>query len=325
MKTILLAATARGVLPFSREESGWQVDSQALPGHQFTCITAKEQNILAGTRDGIYHSEDLGQTWWEANEGLTERHIRWLAYHPDDSKLAFAGTQPAAIFLSEDGGQSWNECTEVASLRDDLGWDLPYSPQAGCVRGFAFHGQRGYAAVEQGGLLRTDNQGQSWQLAAGSTGKPHSRIPASQVHPDVHSVAVHPSSRDQVFAPTGGGLYYSTDGGDTFTLLYRGYCRAVWVDPTRPGHIILGPAGSVDVNGRIEESINGGQTWQTVMAGLEETWPEHMVERFTQAGDDLLAVLSNGELIFAPLATLEWQPLLPPEQHVTAVTVTHQE
>lgn len=325
MKTILFAATARGLLPFMREENEWQADAQVLPGRRFTCVASQEQNILAGTRDGIYHSGDLGQTWWEANEGLTERHVRWLAYHPHDSTLAFAGTEPAAIFISGDGGQSWTECPEVASLRDDLGWDLPYSPQAGCVRGFAFHDQRGYAAVEQGGLLRTDNKGQSWHLADGSSGEPHRPLPASFIHPDVHSVAVHPSSPDQVFAPTGGGLYYSTDGGDTFTLLYRCYCRAVWVDPVRPGHMLLGPADSVDINGRIGESINGGQTWQTVMTGLQESWPQHMVERFVQAGDDLLAVLSNGQLIFAPLDTLKWQTLLPSEQYVTALSVTYQE
>ena len=32
-----------------------------------------------------------------------------------------------------------------------------------------------------------------------------------------------------------------------------------------------------------------------------------MVERFLQAGDELVAVLSNGELVAAPLATLAWR------------------
>jgi len=49
-----------------------------------------------------------------------------------------------------------------------------------------------------------------------------------------------------------------------------------------------------------------------------------MVERFVQAGDDLVAVLSNGQLIAAPLATLAWQSLLPAEQGVTAVAVFQQ-
>jgi hypothetical protein len=44
-----------------------------------------------------------------------------------------------------------------------------------------------------------------------------------------------------------------------------------------------------------------------------------MVERFAQVGDDLFAVLSNGQLLTAPLATLAWKSLLPPEQDVTAL------
>jgi hypothetical protein len=34
-----------------------------------------------------------------------------------------------------------------------------------------------------------------------------------------------------------------------------------------------------------------------------------MVERFIQAGDQLVAVLSNGEVVYSPIDTFEWQPL----------------
>jgi hypothetical protein len=44
-----------------------------------------------------------------------------------------------------------------------------------------------------------------------------------------------------------------------------------------------------------------------------------MVERFAQVGDELLAVLSNGNLLIAPLLTLEWQRVLPTVSDVTAV------
>ena len=46
-----------------------------------------------------------------------------------------------------------------------------------------------------------------------------------------------------------------------------------------------------------------------------------MVERFTQAGDELLAVLSNGELWAAPLGTLEWKRLLPEVRGVNCATI----
>jgi hypothetical protein len=77
-----------------------------------------------------------------------------------------AGTEPELIFRLVDNGKTWQACPEVAALRDRLGWSLPYSPQAGCVRGFALHGARAYAAVEVGGVLASHDGGAIWQMAA---------------------------------------------------------------------------------------------------------------------------------------------------------------
>ncbi len=303
----LVVGTARGLFLFEPEERGYRETMRALEGRAVTSVAASRYALLAGTRDGIFVSRDRGASWEEASEGLTEHHVRWLAYHLNDPWLAFAGTEPAAIFVSDDGAETWEECPAVAGLRDANGWYLPYSPEAGCVRGFAFHGSRGYAAVEQGGLLRTEDGGRSWRLAGGSTGDPHSPVLGDRIHTDVHSVTVHPSSPDLVFGPTGGGLYASEDGGETWTELYDCYCRAVWVDADDPDHLIFGPADGVDSNGRIEETTDGGQTWTEASHGLDVPWRDHMVERFTQVGGDLMAVLSNGRVVAAPLETLAWR------------------
>ena len=287
-----------------------------------TSLIAREGVILAGTRHGVFRSDDVGHTWHAASVGLTCPHVRWLAFHHDISDREFAGTEPAGIFVSHDGAQTWRECEEVAWLRDHYHWMLPYSPEAGCVRGFAFHGDRAYAAVEVGGVLRSDDGGETWLLAEGSDGNPDLGGPPEPfVYPDVHSIHLHPSSPDLVFAPTGGGFYRSVDGGRTWELLYDCYCRAVWIDPLDPDHMILGPADSVEQNGRIEETRDGGVTWHTASHGLRVPWSQHMVERFTQIDDELWAVLSNGEVIAAPLTSLEWQSRLHGVEQVTAVTV----
>jgi hypothetical protein len=319
MNTKMIAATIEGVRIFTKEAASWQVLSHNLPGYQVTCLTAHEKTITAGTTRGIYQSSDLGRTWREANDGLDQPHVRWLASHPEDPDLLLAGTEPAGIYGSS-GGSSWRHSPEVADLRDRFRWYLPYSPEAGCVRGFAFHGDRVYAAVEVGGVLVSSNRGQTWALVQGSTGDPGS-APSGYIHPDVHSILVHPADPDLVFAPTGGGFYRSEDGGVTWELLYRCYCRAAWVDPANPNHILLGPADSVDRNGRIEESLDGGKTWRLASAGLEVPWPHHMVERFYQTGDGLLAVLSNGTLLVANLRRLHWEPIPTGFKRVNAVEV----
>lgn len=304
------------------KEPDWHIVHRGLEGQRVTSIASREGIILGGTTKGILRSEDGGKSWIEANTGLNQRHVRWLAYHPDATGLVFAGTEPAAIFISRDDGNSWKECPEVSSLRDEHGWFLPYSPESGCVRGFAFHGERGYAAVEVGGVLRSDDNGTSWRLAEGSDGNPNLGGPPEPfVYPDIHSLQVHPSSPDLVDAPTGGGFYRSLDGGATWEHLYDCYCRAVWTDPAEPDHLILGPADGVARNGRIEETYDGGHTWRMASKGLEVPWSRHMVERFAQIDSELLAVLSNGELICTALSTLNWRRILPDSGRVNAVAI----
>lgn len=320
MNTLLIIGTSDGLVIARREEHTWQALEYGLTSHQITSTSVQGGVILAGTKEGVFRSDDLGQSWRTASKGLSDPHIRWLAHHPDGSGRVLAGTEPAAIYLSHDNGGNWAERPEVAALRDEMGWYLPYSPEAGCVRGFAFHGKRVYAAVEQGGLLRSDDGGEHWQLARGSTGAPRTP-PAGYIHPDVHSVTVHPLSPDLVYAPTGGGLYCSKNGGQSWTLLYPCYCRAVWSDPADNEHLVFGPADSVDRNGRIEETRDGGHTWQRASQGLDVPWARHMVERFLRVDYELLAVLSNGEVQSTRLETLRWQHILPDAGRVHALSV----
>jgi len=331
MSNVVLLATSHGVYAYNREpNTTWRETARGLTDHNVTSIIVREGVILAGTTDGVFRSDDLGKRWHHASTGLTTRRVRWMAYHPDISDFEFAGTEPASVFISRDGAATWRECTEVAQLRDAHKWSLPYSPRAGCIRGFAFHGTRAYAATEVGGALRSDDRGEMWRLCDGSTGDPRLDTPTAPfIYPDVHSIATHPSSPDLVFAPTGGGYYASRDGGKTWELLYDCYCRAVWIDPNDAAHQILGPADGVDSNGRIEETHDGGtlRARHAASNGLSVPWRRHMVERFVQiddpstsSGQVLLAVLSNGTLLAAPLGSLQWQQILADVKDIAAVT-----
>jgi photosystem II stability/assembly factor-like uncharacterized protein len=319
MDTLLIIATRDGLYVCEHQNGEWRPVRYGLAGENVTSAIAREGVILAGTRHGVFRSDDLGQSWAKASQGLATPIVRWMAYHPDISDFEFAGTEPAGIFISHDGAKSWRACPEVEQLRDAHGWSLPYSPEAGCVRGFTFHGARAYAAVEVGGVLVSDDRGETWRLARGSEFS-SSYPPPGSVHPDVHSLQVHASSRDLVYAPTGGGFYRSWDGSKTWELRYRCYCRAVWVDPIDPDHLVLGPADGVDSNGRIESSLDGGRTWRGASSGLDTPWRRHMVERFTQVGNELMAVLSDGELLSATVDVLEWRAILREVSGVNAVT-----
>lgn len=306
-----------GIRIFEQASGEWVETHHAFQGERITSVCADPRWILAGSRKGIRRTTDGGETWEKANQGLTLPYVRWLVNRAE-SDHAFAGTEPAEIFISRDGGLSWTPSSNIGELRGRNRWFLPYSPGAGCVRGFDFQGNRGYAAVEVGGALRSDDSGETWQLVAGSTGVPRVGPPqGSGIHADVHSIQTHSSSPDLVYAPTGGGFFRSWDGGTSWDLKYQYYCRAVWVDPQDADHLLLGPANSVDRGGRIEESVDGGESWVEISVDLGTPWPRHMVERFIPAGRALLAVLSNGEMLSSPYETWGWEKFQPDISGVT--------
>ena len=319
MSISILAATDYGVLTLNQDNGNWTEDNSSMQDSSFTSIaTSPDGSILAGTRQGLYLSIDCGRNWMDANQGLSQLHIRSLAFHPDDQSLAYAGTEPAAIFFSKDGGKSWQESLEVAKLRDQNRWYLPYSPEAGCIRGFAFSNSRGYAAVEVGGMLISNNYGENWQL----TQDQNNLYPESgQIHADVHRVFIKPEAPNYVIAPTGGGFFISKNKGQKWDLIHRAYSRSVWMDPNNPDHFILGPADGPDRNGRIEWTSDGGVTWKTMDARLETPWPRTMVEHFNQVEDQLFAVLSNGRLIYSTLDEISWKTALPESKKVRAIAV----
>ncbi|KAA3645796.1 MAG: hypothetical protein DWQ07_11380 [Chloroflexi bacterium] len=322
MENIILLATRNGLVIVQSLAENTRDYRTVLPEQILTSVIAREGVILVGSRQGVQRSNDGGETWRFVNEGLDQAYIRWLAYHPDISDFEVAGTEPAGIFISTDGAESWRDQPEVADLREQHGWRLPYSPGAGAVRGLTFNGHRLYAAVEVGGILRSDDAGKTWQLAGGSSGVPSRSSPAKgQVHADVYDVAVHPQNPDLVFAATGGGLFRSYNGGENWENLYRCYCRSLWLDPENPQHIIFGPADYVGSIGRIETSHDGGTSWQNGSGNLDVPWPKTMVEHFTQAGDNLYAVLDNGCVLTASLETLDWMYAFEDVEGVNAITV----
>ncbi len=321
MNRKLIIATKHALNKYSQVNDFWQEESHALTGLDITSIDIQGQNGLVGTTEDVYVTENAGQDWILDSRGIETPHVRWVSLHPDDPRYHFVGTEPANIYTRRIGEQTWRQADEIPRLRDKNQWYMPYSPNPGCVRGFAFHGDRVYAAVEVGGLLVSEDYGDTWQFVPGSTGKPRQNPKAGEIHPDVHSVETHTASPDLIYAPTGGGFYMSEDGGKEWALKYDCYCRAVWVDPVNAAHIILGPADGVSRGGRIEMSRDGGDTWQPIMDNLVDLWPEAMVERFFSVDQEIFAILSNGKVLTAKKDELSWQYLLPGIGNVVMLTV----
>jgi photosystem II stability/assembly factor-like uncharacterized protein len=278
--------------------------------------------ILAGSYgNGLYRSEDGGATWSRADEGLTASAFRCLGPDPLNPGALLAGTEPARLFQSYDGGRTWRELAGITRIEGHERWFLPYSPRAGAVRNVYAPPDRSgragrlFASVEVGGLLRSDDGGETWVCE-----------PVLEDE-DIHHITGHPDDPDLLYASLGyaslthrgrddeprrfGGIARSRDGGRTWRKLETDYTRATIIPPSRPELVLAGPAPRVGREGRIVVSADGGDTWEPASDGIETPMPD-MVELFVAAPDDTIwAVCSGGRLLRATPGEWSWGSALP--------------
>ncbi len=313
MENPLYVSTQKGLFTIRQSTFGsWRYPVSSADSTHFLTLSGSTDLLIGGNRKGLFLSMDGGSSWKKSGPRKEPTHIRAVRVIPQKGgdDLILAGTQPAGIFISSDQGRSWQICPEVAELRDQYQWNLPYAADAGCVRGFANRGSKLYAAVEQGGVLEADLSVKKWSLAFGSKGDPGHPPQDGEIHPDIHDLFIDPNSPDILYAATGGGLYRSYAVNSPWERVHPAYCRALWIHPNRDDHLVLGSAAGPDKMGEIEESVDGGESWQKQHESLSTPWQNTMVEQFQGNHSHLIALLSTGRLITSSLSEDPWKNLI---------------
>lgn len=219
--------------------------------------------VYAGTRgDGAYATSDGGRTWTKIHDagpyGIARSFLRLSATE------LLVGTEPAALYRI-DGDRS----DELPTFRDVEGaseWYTPYSEHAGAVHALTRYRDRPetlFAAIEVGGVLRSDDRGASW------------RTYSQGVHPDVHEVIADPHRPGRLYAATAGGVYRRDEEEPVWTLLTSDldgrYIRTVFLDPEQPDRLLAPISHTVGGPVRLYSSGDAGGTWRlTTLA--EGSW-----------------------------------------------------
>lgn len=107
----LLAATMDGLYRTFDDSKGWQrvsIDGYSTGGPVFSISTHKDtpRKILAGTKQGLFTSNDGGQSWQHAERGPSDMSVKAIAQDPRDAQLIIIGTNQY-IFRSTNGGRTW--------------------------------------------------------------------------------------------------------------------------------------------------------------------------------------------------------------------------
>jgi hypothetical protein len=212
----------------------WPVKT-LLDGQGACCLAAdpSDQNVVyVGTNgNGIYRSEDRGQTW--APHGLTGQIVKSLAVSPHDSNVIYAGLKPATVIKSTDGGKNWTEQESFRSIRGRRFWFSPAEPpdKRAYVQALAISPADPnvvMAGIEFGAVVRSEDGGRTWSNHIRGTLR------------DCHDLKFHATSGDWTYESGGGGAALGRDSGRAWRKanaslgLTKRYGAACAADPERP-------------------------------------------------------------------------------------------
>lgn len=222
-----------------------------LEGLDPQCITVDPSDadrVYAGTfDDGLFRSDDGGDSWTAAGDEITEDRIMAVSVHPSkasgDHHEVWVGTEPSAVYRS-DGGDRFELSSDFTKLASRPDWFYPVRPEAHYVRGIEIDPNdpdQLYVVVESGAIPKSSDGGETWQ----------DRIPGSPL--DTHTLAVHPDAPDRLYSAAGDGFirsgfgyWESFDRGQTWERPTEGmqhhYLWSIAVDPGDPDTMVVSAA-----------------------------------------------------------------------------------
>jgi photosystem II stability/assembly factor-like uncharacterized protein len=208
---------------------------------------------------GVYRTKDGGKTWQQVLKKNLDTGAIDVCFDPNNAHIVYAGLwqtrrQPweftsggpgSGLYVSSDDGDSWKQLKENGLPEGDWGRiGIAVAPS---------DSNRIYLLIEaeKGGLYRTDDGGEKWDLVNAAHYLRQRPWYFSTVHVD-------PKNADVVYCPSV-RLLKSIDGGKSFKQFkgpHHGDHHDLWIDPSNPKRMIASNDGGVDI------SINGGETWR---------------------------------------------------------------
>lgn len=234
--------------------------------------------LMGTTGGGVWRTDDAGMTWRNISDGFFGGSVGAIAVAPGDANVVYVGegsidirgntSQGRGAWRSTDGGRSWRSI----GLRGagQIGRIVVDPRNADHV--FAAVLGRPFGRNADRGVFRSRDGGTTWQrvlFANDSTGA--SDIAMHPRNPRILYAALWRAERKpwtMISGSADGGIWRSTDGGDTWVKLTRGLPSGLTgkiglsvsaANPDRVYAII-----EAEPEGGLYRSDDGGDSWQRV-------------------------------------------------------------
>jgi photosystem II stability/assembly factor-like uncharacterized protein len=300
---LLLVGTTKGAFVFrsGAQRASWEEAGPYFPGRSVYALAYDNRNgrnkLWAAVNSPYWgsflsSSNDFGKTWSDPEsynikfpEGsdVSLKQVWQVVNDPHDADTLYCGVEPAALFKSTDGGETW-------SLNRGL-FDHPHRtqwmPGGG---GLCLHtilpdpsnAKRLYVAISTGGVYRSDDGGETWEPR--NKGICARFMPPDQQYPEwgqcVHKVVSHPSNPNRMFLQHHWGVYRSDTAGDSWDDIGKGlpsdFGFAMEIDPHDANTVYIIPIESDEFRCtpegklRVYRTKDGGNSWHALTAGLPQ-------------------------------------------------------
>ena len=249
-------------------------------GGRSTAVAGDANNRLVfymgATGGGVWKTTDGGISWTPVSDGtFMTGSVGAIAVSMSDSNIIYVGMGEAClranishgdgVYKSTDGGKTWNnvglrDTSQIGKLRID-----PRNPDIAYVAAVGHP----YGPNEERGVFRTRDGGKTWQKVLYVNDK----TGAVDIAMDPHDPRTLYATTWQVLRTPwditsigpGGGIYKTTDGGDTWTQLKTGLPKGdkgkigITVSPVNPNRVWATVEAEPD--GGIYRSDDAGATW----------------------------------------------------------------
>jgi hypothetical protein len=294
-------------------------------------------------------SKDLGKTFKETksapafpkDDGRALANVWALETGPRKNEI-WAGVEPAALFRSPDGGDTWEMMPGISNHPHARKWQ----PGAGgmCMHTIVRDGQRVHLGISTGGHYISEDGGETFAPSNTGVGVGFAPDAYPEFGQCVHKIARHPDVPGRLYMQNHGGwsewggpggprpdigVLRSDDHGKSWRSIAKGlpsdFGFPIVVHPDDPDTVYVVPLVPMtrtcpDAAPAVWRTTNGGETWKPVKKGLPKKDAFFTVQRDAMTIDDLrdpalYLGTTTGQLWIGREGGEQWEPLfdsLPP-------------
>jgi photosystem II stability/assembly factor-like uncharacterized protein len=227
--------------------------------------------------NGLWKTDNDGQTWSNIGKDvISSPYIMSVAVSSLNSgnkfNKVYAGTDPSALYISNDGGDSWERMEALNELPSSKSWSFPPKPWTHHIRWIepdANNSDYVFVAIEAGALVQSHDGGKTW-------------IDRVEQGPyDTHTLVTHPKAPKRLYSSAGDGYFESFDYGESWSRPVEGlryqYIYGLAVDYDDPQIVIvsasMGPGTAYSTENAesfVYRREEDGKKWKAISNGFPE-------------------------------------------------------